>query len=424
MPAEGRRADVDRALEPWWLSRRASAFRPTHAFPLPLPIAGFSRGLIMHSIESEYCVVGGGIAGLTVARAIARAGATVAIVERGAVGRGAAYQAAGMLAPMVEARLQEQGVIEFMLEALEFYRGFAAEIEAETGIDIALSVDGSLLVAVDRDDAEKWRHRFEEYRAMNLPVEWLSGYECRELEPFLAPGIPGGMISRADQQVDNRRLLEALVASCSASELVTIVDDAGEGELIVAGGHAVAFRTPVVEVRAARFVVATGARVAWMRETLPEIARAIRPVKGQIIRLDQRRMPLVTHLVRTPDMYLAPKADGTLVLGATSEEKGFDASITAGEIMELLRHAWETVPGIFELPITETGAEFRPATIDHAPLLGATSLDNVDVATGYFRHGILVAPYAAQILAARRIDGTDNRWLDQFSPSRLTAYHE
>lgn len=373
----------------------------------------------MNRIESEFCVIGGGIAGLALARDLARSGVSVTLVEQGTIGRGAGYHAAGMLAPMVEARLQEQGVTGFMLEALEYYRGFADELEKETGIDVSLSTDGSLLVAVDRDDAEKWRHRYEEYRAMNLPVEWLSGYECREIEPYLAPGIPGGMISRADQQVDNRRLLEALVRSCRSDEHITIVENQGEGSLDVAAGRALAYRGSDVEVHAGRYVVATGARVAWLRSSLPEIARAIRPVKGQVIRLDQSRMPLVSHLVRTPKMYLAPKTDGTLVLGATSEEKGFDASVTAGEIMELLRAAWEALPGIFELPIIETGAEFRPASIDHAPLLGGTSLDNVDLATGYFRHGILVAPYAAALLTANWLESAPSKWLDQFSPSRV-----
>jgi glycine oxidase len=138
----------------------------------------------MSRVESEYCVVGGGIAGLAIARELAHAGLTVTLVERDAIGRGAGYQAAGMLAPMVEARLQEKGVMAFMLEALEYYRAFALEIERETEIDISLSTDGSLLVAIDRDDAEQWRHRYEEYRQLELPVEWLSGFECREIEPY------------------------------------------------------------------------------------------------------------------------------------------------------------------------------------------------------------------------------------------------
>ena len=373
----------------------------------------------MKRIDSDYCVIGGGIAGLSMARELARSGASVTIVERDALGRGAAWQAAGMLAPMVEARLQEQGVTAFMLEALEYFKAFAVELQGETGIDIQLSTDGSLLVGVDRDDTEKWRHRYEEYRQMNLPVEWLSGYECREIEPYLATGIPGGIYSRADEQVDNRGLLDALVSSCAAADAVTMIESAGEGELVVSGEHVTCYRAGELEVHADRYIAATGARVGWLRNALPEIARSIRPVKGQVIRLDQSRMPLVSHLIRTPKMYLAPKVDGTLVLGATSEEKGFDASITAGEIMELLRAAWETVPGIFELPIIETAADFRPASVDHAPLLGATSLENVDVATGYFRHGVLVAPYAASILVAQRTSGTHSRWLEQFSPSRL-----
>lgn len=373
----------------------------------------------MRSIDTDFCVIGGGIAGLTVARALARGGARVAIVDRAAIGRGAAYQAAGMLAPMVEARLQERGVMQFMLEALDYYTVFAREIEEETGVDIGLSTSGSLLVAVDRDEAEAWRHRYEEYQRMSLPVEWLSGYECREIEPYLAPGITGGMISRGDRQVDNRALLNALVHSCTAQPHVEVVEHLGDGELAVDRGHAREYRGGDCTVRAEHYVIATGARVGWLRAVLPELASAVRPVKGQIIRLDQQQMPLVAHLIRTHEMYLAPKSDGSLVLGASSEDRGFDSTITAGEIFELLRAARECVPATAELPIIEMGAEFRPASIDHAPLLGRTSLANVDVATGYFRHGILVSPYAASILAASLLQRMNNHWLDAFSPSRI-----
>jgi glycine oxidase len=144
-------------------------------------------------------------------------------------------------------------------------------------------------------------------------------------------------------------------------------------------------------------------------------------VKGQIIRLDQSRMPLVDHVVRTPEMYLAPKSNGTLVLGASAEDRGFDASITAGPIFELLRAAWECVPGIYELPIIETTVGFRPATIDHAPLLGEWGIEGVVLATGYYRHGILFAPYAARLIVEQMVGGNNNHWLMTFSPERFHA---
>jgi glycine oxidase len=168
-------------------------------------------------------------------------------------------------------------------------------------------------------------------------------------------------------------------------------------------------------------VIAAGANGALLRAIDPVLARSIRPVKGQIMRLDQSAMPLLGHVVRTPDMYLAPKSSGMMVLGASSEERGFDPHITAGEIFELLRAAWECVPGVYELPIAETRVGFRPATIDHMPLLGPSGADHLWLAMGYYRHGILFSPYAADLLARRVLGAGDSPWLATFSPER---FHE
>lgn len=372
-------------------------------------------------ILSDVCIIGGGIAGLTLARSLARSGATVTLVEREELGRGAGYAAAGMLAPLVEAKLDEREVVGFGHEALGFYPGFIAAIEEETGLRVDYRSEGTLIVGTDRDETEQIRHQYEGQRRMGLPVEWLSGYECRRIEPCLAPGIPGGIFSPHDHQVDNRLLLAALVASLRAHGGVTIVDGAGEGELIMAPGARPLYRIERGIVEAGEMVIATGAGGALLRAIDPGLARSIRPVKGQIMRLNQSAMPLLGHVVRTPEMYLAPKSSGMMVLGASSEDRGFDPNITAGEIFELLRAAWECVPGIYELPIAETRVGFRPATIDHMPMIGPSGADHIWLAMGYYRHGILFSPYAADLLASRVLGAGNSPWLDTFSPER---FHE
>ena len=372
-------------------------------------------------ILSDICIIGGGIAGLTLAHRIARSGATVALVERETLGEGAGYAAAGMLAPLVEAKLEEREVVGFGHEALGFYPGFIASLEEETGLGVDYRNEGTLIVGTDRDEVEQIRHQYEGQRRMGLPVEWLSGYECRRIEPCLAPGIPGGIFSPHDHQLDNRLLLAALVAALRAHPGVTIVDDAGEGELLLAPGARPSYRVGRGSVEAGEMVIATGADASLLRSIDPALARSMRPVKGQIMRLDQSAMPLLGHVVRTPEMYLAPKSSGMMVLGASSEDRGFDRSITAGEILELLRAAWECAPGIYELPIVETCVGFRPATIDHMPMLGPAGVDHLWLAMGYYRHGVLFSPYAADLLARRLLDGVSSPWLDTFSPER---FHE
>jgi len=373
------------------------------------------------TILPDFAIIGGGIAGLTLARRLARAGGSVTIVERGELGRGASYVAAGMLAPLVEARLEERDVVGFGYEALRFYPEFVAELEEETGRSVDYRNEGTLIVGIDRDDVELLRHQFEGQRRLGLPVEWLSGYECRRIEPCLAPGIPGGIFSPHDHQLDNRLLLEALIASLRALPNVTIVEGAGEGMLENAGSASPLYRWEGGSLQGGEMVIATGAHDHLLRAIDPSLAYSVRPVKGQILRLDQSAMPLLGHVVRTPEMYLAPKSSGWMVLGASSEDRGFDPSITAGEVLELLRAAWECVPGIYELPIVETRVGFRPATIDHAPMLGPSGAPHLWLAMGYYRHGLLFSPYAADILARRLLDGVRSPWLETFSPERFHA---
>lgn len=375
-------------------------------------------GIFNPNPVSDFCIIGGGISGLTLARELGAAGASVVLVERGAAARGTGYVAAGMLAPLVEARLEERELLRFGHECLHAYPAFVSTLEAETGMSVDFRTEGTLIVGLDRDDTELLRHQYEEQRQLGLPVEWLSGYDCRRLEPCLAPGIPGGIFSGGDHQIDNRLLLRALRHACDHMPNVQIVENAGEGMF---DENFTTYRAGDMEYAARHFVIATGAHDDVLRQVEPALAGAIRPVKGQIIRLDQSALPLLSHAVRTPEMYLAPKSSGMLVLGASSEDKGFDPSITAGEVLELLRAAWECVPGIYELPVMETSVGFRPATIDHAPMLGDAGTGRISLAMGYYRHGILFSPHAARILADSLLGRGRSEWLDIFSPERFHA---
>jgi glycine oxidase len=344
------------------------------------------------------------------------------LVERNRPGTGASHAAAGMLAPLIEARLEEESIVRFGLDCLQYYPEFVSALEEETGERVDYRREGTLIVGIDRDDLEHLRHLYDEQRRLGLPVEWLSGYECRQLEPCLATGIPGGIFSPQDHQVDNRQLIRALMKSLLMHAGVTMIEEAGAGEFQNgAASGSLQFTTGRHTISAGQYIVATGAHGDSLATLLPDMARLIRPVKGQIMRLDQTRMPLVDHVVRSPEMYLVPKSNGELVLGASAEDRGFDESVTAGPIFELLRAAWECVPGIYELPIIETIVGFRPATIDHAPLIGETELQQVALATGYYRHGILFAPYCAKLLSDRLLHGAEHEWLEKFSPARFNA---
>jgi len=368
----------------------------------------------------DFTVIGGGIAGLTVARALSVRGASVALVERGVIGREATWTAAGMLAPVVEARLEEQPLVRFGREALAMYPAFLEALRDETGIDPGYREDGTLFVGVERDHVALLRHSFEEQQRLGLPVSWVTGYDLRELEPYLAPSVSGGILSNSDRQVNNRALVDALTVSIRMRG-VTIIGEAGEASVEHRAAGELICRFDGGELLSQSIVIAPGAFNHLLAVIDSRLAHALYPIKGQVLRLDQSHMRLIDHIVRTPDVYMVPKSDGTIVVGASSEEKGYDRSVTVGEVYELLRAARACLPAVTELPIVETRVGFRPTTTDHLPIVGATGTAGVYVCGGFFRHGILFAPLAANVLVDNLVNGIPSHWLDTFAPQR---FHE
>jgi glycine oxidase len=168
---------------------------------------------------------------------------------------------------------------------------------------------------------------------------------------------------------------------------------------------------------AARAVVVTSG--AWTNEAISDIPfLPLRPVKGQALLLQGE--PLIRHVVRTPDVYLVPRQGGRLFVGASSEESGFDLGITAGATLDLLREAWRVLPGIYELEIADTVVGLRPTLRDHLPAIGPAGLEGLWVATGHFRHGVLLAPATARLLLDAIVNGAEPRELAPFSPARFT----
>lgn len=372
-------------------------------------------------INTDICIAGGGIAGLTCARVLARAGLDVVLMESGDSGRGAGWVAAGMLSPLVEARLEEREVVEFGRNSLRFWPQFVEQLEAEAGSSIGYRTEGTLFTGVERDHLVMIDHLFREQKELGLPAERLSGYECRKLEPYLAPVISEGVFFPDDHQVDNRLLLSALVDVCADHPAINLLEHEGDIRLERGSAGEWVLSGDTTQVVARRLVVATGASLSILNDVAPELRRLVRPVKGQIARLDQTRMPVLDHVVRTPEVYFVPKQDGSLVIGASTEDMGFDSSVTLGPMFELFRAAWETIPAVYELPVMETRVGFRPASVDHAPLLGQTDYDGLYLAAGYYRHGILFAPLAAELLARIILEDTIDERIRSFAPGRFRS---
>ena len=370
-------------------------------------------------MDDDVLIVGGGTIGLSIGFELVRQGTPVTVFERDQAGRGTSYQAAGMLAPDAEIEFEERELYDLNRESLRRWPDFAQRVEAASGQSVDYRNEGTLIVADDRDAAEALERLYTFQRGQGLNVEWLTGEEAKEIEPFVAPRLSAAVFAPSDHQVDNRRLVDALRVAFEA-EGGTLHEDTPI-DAVVPDAEAPAVRTTNSEqVVGGRIVVAAG---VWSRELdglTPDATPPVRPVKGQMIQMRRKRPFDLQHVVRGPEAYLAPKSDGRIVMGATSEEMGFDTTVTAGGLYDLLEGGWEVVPGIRDLPVDETWAGLRPASRDHAPLLGETAAPGIIMATGHYRHGILLTPITAEEIARLIRTGETSGWLKPFSPLRFS----
>ncbi len=374
---------------------------------------------------ADVLVVGGGIIGLVTAWRAAQRGLVTTVVDP-APGGGAAQVAAGMLAAVTELHHGEQTLLGLNLASAHRYPDFVAELTELTGQDVGHRRCGTLAVALDADDRAHLRELHALQTRSGLDSQWLSGRECRRLEPMLAPGVRGGLRVDGDHQVDPRRLAAALVTACERTGVT--LHRAWAERLSVTGGRATGVVTDDGTELAAGQVVLAGGSLSGRLTGVPEQVRPpVRPVKGQVLRLavPPRYAPFLNRTVRAvvrgSHVYLVPRENGELVVGATSEELGWDTTVTAGGVYELLRDAHELVPGITELPLTETRAGLRPGSPDNAPLLGPTELDGLLLATGHHRNGVLLTPVTGDALAHALTTGELPDEARPFTPRRFGA---
>jgi glycine oxidase len=348
--------------------------------------------------EHDLVVVGAGIVGLACAWRATQAGVSVLVLERGEPGAQASAVAAGMLAPVTEAAFGEEELLRLGVAGRAEWPAFAAELSERSGVDLEYRESGALVVAVDRDDAEELRRLNELQRSLGLDARWLTGRECRRLEPGLSPRVAGGVLAPQDGSVDPRAVVRALVAVLE-HEGVEVRCDMEVTAVGESGGRVTGLETSRGPVTAGRVLVAGGAWSGALHASGP----AIRPVKGQIVRL--RGAPLAERVVRTPRCYVVCRPSGEIVIGATSEERGFDTTVTAGAVHRLIEAAWEVLPDVEERELVEASAGLRPATPDNRPAIGAAGPEGLLWATGHHRSGVLLAPLTAtavvELLAGR-----------------------
>ena len=345
----------------------------------------------------DLVVVGAGLVGLGAAWEMAQQGWQVLVVERGEAGAGASRAAAGMLAPTAEVSYKEEALLKLNRQSLAMYPAFVERLEQCSGMGVDYRIEGTLVVALDRDDTEALERLHQHQRRLGLPAEHLSSEAATAKEPALGPNVHSALWCPDDHQVDPRLLVGALVQALARAGGSLRTGCAVES-LVVEQGRVIGVEVADGEViKASRVLVAAG---AWSRK-LGGVARdllpGVRPIRGQMIALSMEPGALCTHVVRAPDAYMVPKSDGRLLIGATMEEMGFDPRLTAGGVFELLRGAWEAMPGIYDLPVVDMWSGFRPMTWENEPRVGPSeALGGLWFATGHGRHGVLLTPWTMQ----------------------------
>jgi glycine oxidase len=366
-------------------------------------------------------VIGAGIIGLACAWRAAERGLAVLCVDRRRRGAGASAAAAGMLAPVTEADFGEERLLRLNLEAAAEWPAFAGALEERAGTPIGYQRSGALEVAADRDDAEELHRRVALRRSLGLEAEWLTGRECRRLEPGLAPRVSGGSEASGDGHVDPRAVLDALVRALerAGGELAP----AAPATPLVRDGRVVGAEVEGRgRVSARRMVAAAGSETAALGVDGVAVP-PVRPVKGQIIRLraPAGRPPLARRVVRTPRCYVVCRPNGEVVIGATVEERGEDRAVTGGGVFALLEAAREVLPDVDELAWEEAGAGLRPGTPDNGPVVGEHEIEGLVWATGHYRGGILLAPLTGAAVAGLLCGEPLPPALAPFTPGRFAG---
>ena len=369
--------------------------------------------------DSDVAVIGAGPIGAAIAWRCAQRGWSVVACDPEPE-RGASHAAAGMLAPVTELHYTETHLHELGVASLRRYADFVGELEAASGLPCGLLPCGTLSLAWDGADLRALRDLHGFGARLGVESRMLTGRELRQFEPGLAPGLPGGMYVPGDHQVDPRLLLAALHEACRRAGVEFV---RAEASVVTAGGRVTGVRAGDREITAGTVVVAAGAWASLVDGVPAGVVPAVRPVKGQTVRLrlptPARPRPVLRADVKGSHVYVVPRADGEVVVGASVEEAGFDTSPRAGAVYELLRDAQSVLPELSEATLVEVSTGLRPGSPDNAPVIGPASVPGLVLACGHYRNGVLLTPVTADAVAALLATGELPPEAHPFRPGRF-----
>jgi len=381
--------------------------------------AGFARNgdkMRLVAVPSDIVVVGAGIIGCAVAYELARRGASVQIVDDRPAGMGATQASAGVLAPYIEAR-EGSPLLELTVRSLDLFDKFIARVASIGGGPIMYRRTGTLDLAMQEETLQRFREAADLLRRRGVAAELVDPLRAQALEPHLSDGVLGGLLIPSHGFVAASQLTRALAAAARRHG-AQLIEDGRVRRIARAAGDLVV-ETDRGPLMGNAVVLAAG---SWSGQIDIEGVGArvpVRPVRGQLLQLAWVG-PALRRTTWAERCYLVPWDDGTVLVGATVEDAGFDERTTAAGVRDLLEAACELVPRASTADVVAARAGLRPATPDELPVIGASSvLPNLMYATGHYRNGILLSPLTAQLVADAMLEDRIDPLLAATSPQRF-----
>ncbi len=364
----------------------------------------------------DVVVVGAGVIGCAVAFELARRGASVEVVDARPTGMGATQASAGVLAPYLEAQ-PDTPLFELTARSLDLYDDFIAHVSSASGLTISYRRTGTIEIASTPTGMSRLRHLAQALDRLGVTHQLMTAPEAHAEEPLLAPGIAGGLFIPAHGSVVASELTRALAAAARRHGAQIV--EGGSVKRIAANGGGLVVETDRGPLEGDAVVLAAG---SWSGQIEVEGARPrvpVRPVRGQLLQLAWNG-PSLRRVTWGESCYLVPWSDGTLLVGATVEEAGFDERTTVAGIRGLLEAAGDLVPAVEAAGFVAARAGLRPGTPDELPVIGPSAvLPNLVYATGHYRNGVLLAPLTAQIVADTLLANRRDAAIDAVGPQRF-----
>ena len=344
-------------------------------------------------------IIGGGIIGLSIAWRLIGIGKKVIIIDKKNLGKEASWAAAGMLSGRLDLKPCEKKLLPIFEKSHLAWPKFAEELENKSGKSIGYKKEGTLRVACDLHEEKKLKNNYDFLKNNKVNITWLSGDKIRDKEPYVSNNVLSGFFSPDDHHVNNRYILDALITILKKNKNNCIFKENTEVEKIITNkNQVIGVKTNNEIIKTKEIIVCSGAWTSKIKNIeIKEVP--IRPVKGQMVCLKvPKNISLLKHILWRENVYLVPRNNSDLIIGATEEEMGYDKSLTVGGIYNLLKIARELLPAIEDLSIVESWSGLRPTSRDDAPIIGPSKkLKGLIYATGHHKNGILLAPLTSSV---------------------------